>query len=374
MKTSPKIHYFRSGLLLLVLTASVNGGELDSQLAAICKSQDVPGLIAASVGPDGLIETAFAGVRKRGTKNAIQLNDQFALGSNSKSFTATLAGVLVDDGKIQWSTTIAEVWPDLPVHAEFKNVTLEQLLAHTGGLQSDLPLTGGEWSSFFAEKYKPEEERDRMCGILLPKPPAGTVGQHVYSNLGYVVAVAMLEQRGQQPFEKMMQDRVFKPLGMTRTEFYSAKQLKRTKAPLWGHRDGAMPIQPGELGSENPTVYAGCGTIRTTINDWAKYVQWHLSESAAPVLTSDETANRLHQGVADRGAPGQQYGYGWMQFNSPFGRTLQHAGSNTNQYSLVWVMPETKRATIVITNTGESQAFPACDAATALLMKSPAFQ
>jgi len=148
------------------------GGELADKLAAICKSQDVPGIIAASVGPDGVIESASAGVRKRGSDDAIAMDDQFAIGSNSKSFTATLAAVLVDDDAIDWSTTIFEVWPDQPVHAGFKEVTLEQLLAHTGGLQGDLP-NGAEWISFFAEKYKPEQERARMCQLVLTKVPPG---------------------------------------------------------------------------------------------------------------------------------------------------------------------------------------------------------
>ncbi|SFJ42162.1 serine hydrolase domain-containing protein [Planctomicrobium piriforme] len=360
--------------LLAISATSAAGGELEDKLAAVCKSQDVPGIIAASVGPDGVIESAAAGVRKRGSDDAVTRGDQFALGSNSKSFTATLAAVLVDENAIDWSTTISEVWPDQTVHAKFKKVTLEQLLAHTGGLQCDLP-NGAEWAKFFDERFTPEQERTRMCRLVLAKPPKGTVGKHVYSNLGYVVAAAMLEERGKKPFEQLMQERIFGPLGMTNTEFYSAKDLKNTKAPLlWGHQSGGGPIKPGEPGSENPTVYAGCGTIRTTIDDWAKYIGWHLNESAGPVLKRDETLRHLHEGVADRGAPGQSYGFGWIHFQSSFGRTLQHAGNNTNQFSLVWVMPETKRATLVITNTGQEQAFAACDAATAILMKSPAFQ
>lgn len=362
--------------ILALFATHAAGGELEDKLAAVCETQDVPGIIAASVGPDGVIESAAAGVRKRGSGDAIATDDQFSLGSNSKSFTATLAAVLVDDGAIDWSTTISEVWPDQPVHRGFKDVTLEQLLAHAGGLQGDLPLDGAEWSSFFAGRFEPERERARMCYLLLTKPPEGTVGHYAYSNLGYVIAAAMLEERGKKPFERLMKDRVFEPLGMTNTEFYSATRLQRAEGPLlWGHVAGSGdPIKPGEPGSENPTVYAGCGTIRTTINDWAKYIRWHLNESAGPVLQADETLRRLHEGVANRGTPGQSYGFGWIHFESSFGRTLQHAGSNTNQYSLVWVMPDTKRATLVMTNTGQEQAFAACDAATAALMTSPAFR
>src|SRR3990172_3675341 len=161
--------------ILAVSAMPAAGGELEDKLAAVCKSQDVPGIIAASVGPKGVIESAAAGVRKRGSNDAIKADDQFSSGSNSKSCAATLAAVLVDDDAIDWSTTISEVWPDQPVHAGFKNVTLEQLLAHTGGLQGDLPTSGAEWRSFFAERNKPEQERARMCQLLLTKPPEGTV-------------------------------------------------------------------------------------------------------------------------------------------------------------------------------------------------------
>ena len=349
-------------------------GELEDKLAAICRDHDVPGIIAASVGPDGVIESASAGVRRRGSAEAVSTDDQFAIGSNSKSFTATLAAVLVDDGLIDWSTTIGEVWPDEPIHDGFKQVTLEQLLAHTSGLQPN--LDGPQWASFFAERNQPEQERARMCSLVLTKAPEGTLGQYEYSNLGYVVAAAMIEKRGKRPFERLMQDRVFKPLEMTSTEFYSAAKLKRTSTPLlWGHRqDDGEPIKPGASGAENPTVYAGCGTIRTTIADWAKYIAWHMQESAAPVLKSDDTLRQLHKGIADAGAPGQTYGFGWLNFQSGYGRTLQHSGNNTNQFSLVWVMPEAQRATLVITNTGQDHSFPACDAATVVLMQSPAFQ
>lgn len=360
---------------ILVLSATPSdAGELEDKLAAICKDKNVPGIIVASIGPNGVIESAAAGVRKRGADGVVTTDNQFAIGSNGKSFTSTLAAVLVDDGAIEWSTTISEVWPNQPVNSEFKDVTLEQLLAHTGGLQCDLG-NGPDWASFFAERYKPQQERARMCKLLLTKTPKGTVGKHVYSNLGYVVAAAMLEERGKKPFEQLMKDRVFKPLGMTNTEFFSAKKLKRAKEPvLWGHRASGDPIKPGTAGSENPTVYAGCATIRTTIHDWAKYIGWHMNESASPVLKNDKTLVQLHKGVADRGAPGQTYGFGWINFKSAYGRTLQHAGSNTNQYSLVWVMPDAKRATLIITNTHEKQAFSACDAATLTLMKSPAFK
>ena len=89
--------------ILAISATHAAGGELEDKLAEICESQDVPGIIAASVGPDGVIESAAAGVRMRGSDDAIETDDQFSLASNSKSFTATLAAVLVDDDAIDFT-------------------------------------------------------------------------------------------------------------------------------------------------------------------------------------------------------------------------------------------------------------------------------
>jgi CubicO group peptidase (beta-lactamase class C family) len=153
--------------ILAMSATPAAGDELEDKLAAIVKSQDVPGIIAASVGPDGVIESAWAGVRKRGSDDAIATDDQLSIGSNSKSFTATLAAVLVDDDVIDWSTTISEVWPDQPVDAKFKHVTLEQLLAHTG------PVV-----QLLRRAIHTGMERARMCYLLLTNSPEETVGKY----------------------------------------------------------------------------------------------------------------------------------------------------------------------------------------------------
>ena len=114
--------------------------------------------------------------------------------------TATLAAVLVDAGKIEWETTIGEVWPKATgkdLHPELRKVTLDQLLSHQGGVPGNISdLSQEAWAKHFEEKLSPTLERKAMLKLALSKAPSEPQGAFVYSNLGYAIASAMLETRG----------------------------------------------------------------------------------------------------------------------------------------------------------------------------------
>ena len=347
----------------------------ENALASLCETEKVPALLAAEVSPEGVVRSAAAGVRTRevstyeGEAAAAHLDDAFSLASCGKALTSALAAAIVDDGRLTWTTTIAEVWPEATVHESVQGVTLEQLLSHAGGLPES--LEGRAWASFFRERNPPRAERERLCRLVLRKPAASPVGEFSYSNVGYVVAAAMIEQRTDTPYEQLMQERLFTPLKMTATRFHDRETLRQAEQPLlWGHDDDGDPVRPGASGSENPTVYASASTIRTTLGDWGKFIAWTLRGEPGPVLKSPETVERLRMALVDRG-DGTKYGYGWIRFEIPgLGEVAQHGGSNTTNYVLVWLLPERKRATLVVTNTGEKHAFATCDATTQWLFQT----
>ena len=73
---------------------------------------DIPALAGAIVSDTGIIEAEAAGCRHYGGEENVTINDCFHLGSNGKSFTAVLIGVLVDEGKFNWSTTLPEIYSE----------------------------------------------------------------------------------------------------------------------------------------------------------------------------------------------------------------------------------------------------------------------
>src|SRR5690242_20277101 len=84
-----------------------------------------------------IIAQGAAGVRKRGTAERITLDDQFHLGSCTKAMTATLVAMLVEEGKLNWTTTLGELFADTvkPMDPASEKVTLRQVLAHRAGLR-----------------------------------------------------------------------------------------------------------------------------------------------------------------------------------------------------------------------------------------------
>jgi CubicO group peptidase (beta-lactamase class C family) len=84
-----------------------------------------------------------AGTRRAGQDIPVGLEDRFHLGSDTKAFTSLLAGQFVEEGKLRWDSTLAEIFPELrdKMDAEFAKITLEELLSHSSGLAADGPET-----------------------------------------------------------------------------------------------------------------------------------------------------------------------------------------------------------------------------------------
>ena len=97
------------------------------------------GMAAAVLRGERIIAQGVAGVRKRGTAERITLDDRFHLGSCGKAMTATLVAMLVEEGKLNWTTTLGELFADTvkPMHPAWEKVTMRQVLAHRSGLPFD---------------------------------------------------------------------------------------------------------------------------------------------------------------------------------------------------------------------------------------------
>ena len=348
--------------------------ELEKILADICRKQQVPSLTIAVVRSDEIVTMECSGVRKSGTDDAIELSDRHPLGSNTKSMTATLAAKVVESGKIKWDSTIRQVWPDAApkhIHPSLHDVTLNELLSHQSGLAANLTdLGGNDWGSFFQEKASPTVERRRMLMLIMKKKAKHSRGEYHYSNIGYVVAAAMLEKSTGEEFEAMMHRDIFKPLKMDSADFRTLASAKKLKAPLlWGHQDNGNPISPRKAGAENPSAYASAGTVHLAIADYAKYAQWHLAQKPAPVLSTQEALDHLHKGQIEVPSLGGKYGGGWIHLKTPLGPAMTHGGSNTNSYASIWIFPDKDFAAVVCSNAGLKFGFPASDKAVQELIK-----
>lgn len=336
--------------------------DLNSFLTPMLQKYDLPALAAAIVTSNGIVAQGAVGVRKYGTNTPVTIDDEFHLGSDTKAMTATIVAMLVEQGKLSWTTTLAAALPDLAVTMDpaYRSVTLEQLMAHRAGFTDDSWPEDETFQSMHALKGTPREQRWRYAQAVLREPPKKVQpGEFLYSNRSYAIAGVIAERTANIAWEDLMQDWLFKPLGMTTCGFGPMGTPGKDDQP-WQHTGRGKdhgPIGPGPL-SDNPVVIAPAGEVHCSVGDWAKFIQANLrGEKGLPGILKPETFKKLH--TATYGI----YGFGWGGVDRPWGggRVLTHAGSNTQNYAVVWMAPLRDFAVLVMTNQGGDTAAKACD-------------
>jgi CubicO group peptidase (beta-lactamase class C family) len=370
---TPALRFVRRAVCLAMLTRQVSaqdGSEdANSLLEPIRQKHQLPALAAAAVVEGRTVAIGATGVRKFGGTEAVTNADLWHLGSCTKSMTASLAGILVQEGKIKWDTKVADVFPAIRgrMHRAWREVTLEQLLTHRSGAPADAPAE--LWMEAGRQMGRPRDQRLAFVRGLVeraPEAPPGT--KFIYSNQGYAMAGAMLEQIGGQPFETLLKQRLFDPLGMKSAGFGAPGQPGKVDQP-WGHIGSGAVLQPIEPGpqADNPPAITPAGRVHCSIADFARYAAWHArGATRGATLLSDATFTKLHAA-----ASGQDYAMGWVVTERAWGggTVLTHAGSNTMWFCVVWIAPVKEVAVVATTNAAGPEAEKACDEAVGALLR-----
>jgi CubicO group peptidase (beta-lactamase class C family) len=319
----------------------------------------VPALGAAVVNGKGLTAVAVVGVRKRGTEVPATVTDSFHVGSNTKALTATMLASLVEEGKLDWDTTLEKAFPELArtMTKGLRAVTLTQLLSHHAGLPVDLP---GGWGKV-PLRGTPLGQRDTALRIGLKAKPAAEPGnKFLYSNLGYVMAAVMAERATRKPWEQLMRERVFKPLKMTGAGFGAMGKKGSTDQP-WQHESDGTPVEPGPA-SDNPPSLGPAGRVHCSLPDYARFLADLLRGArGADALLKSATYKKLLTSPY----PDRFYCLGgWAgQAKSPVARggmVLAHDGSNSLNFASAVVIPARDFALAVVTNQGGERGEKAC--------------
>lgn len=323
---------------------------------------DLPALAGAIVTTDTIVDAQAVGSRRYAGPMNVTNDDCFHLGSNTKAITAVLLGVLVDEGRVSWTTTLPAIFPEHAsvMRSEYQNVTVRELLSHSAGFVRDAAR------SF--ETGAPREQREEMVAWALTQPPATTCGRFLYSNLGFSIAGAIAEKLADRPYEELVIERVLQPLGITTAGFGPMGTIGKEDQPLQ-HTTSHSPIEP-TLDSDNPPIYSPAGRLHMSIGDWARYIQWVLTaETGQQNLLRPETARALTNPVVSDGT-GAQYALGWSVFNSAWanGKVLAHNGSNGMNFSEAVVAPNRRFAVIATTNQGPGSSVNPTDPAVGRLI------
>ena len=233
----------------------------------------------------------------------------------------------------------------------------------------------------------PRKERRDVCRAVLRKPPEKEPGKgFLYSNIGYVIAGAMAETVAGKPWEELMRERLFRPLGMASAGYgppgmappklakpagkKTASQQSAGSQPC-GHTGNGTPMPPS-WDADNPASYGPAGTVHVSLGDWAKYASFHLEgergiavipPGAKRPLLSVESIRRLHAPFGDTIPPGNSHyamGWGVSKIAKTGEPALIHFGSNGLWLAGIGLYLQRNVAILVVINQGGAHAQQAC--------------
>lgn len=347
---------FSTAWVLAVSAAPSTPPDATDALEIIRQTHHLPALVVVVVEDGKICHRAAAGVRKSGDPTPVMCHDKFHIGSCTKSMTSTLTAMFIEDGKLRWDTTIADVFPELKrsMHKHYQAVTVEQLLTHRGGVPGAPPAAA--WKRAWEQKGTPVQQRREFIEAVLSQPPEAMPGtKMIYSNQGYAIIGAMLEKIAGTPWESAITERLFKPLHMDSAGFGPPGANGTVDQP-WGHTRKGSAVVPSQ--ADNPPAIAPGGRVHCSLDDLARFTMFHLQRNPTSGLLRPETLDKLHTPPN-----GGNYACGWVVVKRRWasGDALTHNGSNTMWYVVMWLAPARDFSVVVGTNIGGSDAEQGCD-------------
>ncbi len=329
----------------------VDGNKAFSQSASaavdrIAREDGFSGVILVARGNQVLLRKASGlADRERNIPNTVET--KFPLESITKQFTAAAILLLIEDGKLSLTDPIAKYYPACP--PAWKDITIAQLLTHSSGIDDDA-VNFQSYRDFIVQTGK--------------TPLAFAPGADFrYSNAGYGLLTAVIENVSGQSYSEFMRSRIFVPLGMRNTGYGevpggAVKGYIRSVSAPSGH-DEWQSGSPARL-----ETHGGFGGLYSTLDDmliWSRALDSDklLSPASRQAMFTDY---------------GHNYGFGW-RFASKFDRKLVwHTGNDQDAgfASILDRFPVEGLTVIVLTNNiglthstatltvaGESTTFPA---------------
>lgn len=338
----------------------------DNTIQKILKDWNVPGCGIGIVVKDKLVFAKGYGYRDVERKLPVTPNTLFQIASNTKLFTATAIGFLVEEGKLDWDKPIKNYVPQIQFYNDElnANVTIRDMLSHRTGISRHDNI----W-------YKSDFSRQELFDRIKYLEPSIPLRQgYLYNNLMYGAAGSVVEYLSNQTWEEFVSNRIFKPLGMTHSMFVTEEMLKQSDfmTPYYEKRDTTL-LLPFPFYTKFQGV-GPCGSIISSINDLSNWLIAQMNggkfnnKEVIPAAIIKETLQpaSLTASVPDKYFENLNSIYGMGRGTSSYKghyRT-QHGGAIGGIYSNVSFMPADSVGVIVFINGAHAYPLPGIIAST----------
>lgn len=327
--------------------ASAPTALMDAYLRSLVASQHFSGVVRVSRG-ERLLWTCAYGEACREWHVPNTPATAFHIGSISKQFTAVAVLLLQDAGKLEVGDSLGHWLPDAPT--AWRSITIHQLLTHTSGIPDLVRLPE------FTDLATRHTTLDEEIHLLESKPLLHVPGtESHYGNSGYLIAARIVELASGVPFERFVDERIYRPLHMSHSGYASGEGVISGQANGYVWRNGAWS-QPAYLDMSIPV---GAGAEYSSAPDLDRY----LSALHGGQLLS---AKALAQMCTDYG---DEYGYGWEVTRVHGHRAIQHTGDINGYGAHIAYFPEGGERIILLSNTQGVRIHAASDSLAAILFE-----
>lgn len=317
---------------------------------------EIPGLAIGVIKDDDLVFAQGFGQREIGTGQPVDENTIFAIGSNTKAFTATALGLLVQEGKLSWDDPVLQYLPGFQLFDPYvtREIRVRDLLCHRSGL----PTWGGDLLSY-GSTYTQDEILHRIRHIPLTLKFRSDYG---YSNMMFSAAGKIIAVVAQSSWEEFIKQRLFQPLGMTRSST-SINQLADADNIAMPHEKISGQIQ--SLPYRNLDNHHPAGAINSTVIDMIQWLRFQLNNGQvgeeqllkASILEETHTPHTLNPLTPEMKKlmpiptnHFRAYGLGWglMDYQGQF--VIIHSGGVDGMLSMTAMLPEINLGIVILTN------------------------
>jgi len=360
-----RLHLFLLALAALVLSTSAwplraqepsvdaKLAGFDEEMAKILKDWNVPGIGVGIVVKDKLVFAKGYGYRDYGKKLPFTSQTTVPIASNTKLFTATACGLLVEAGKLAWDEPVRKFVPSIQFYNDDLNreISIRDMLSHRTGITRHDTI-------WYKSDFSRRELFERLKYLEPTKPLRTTF---LYNNMMYTGAGYIVELLSGKTWEDFVHDRILVPLGMKNTVFSidDLEKLPDHGIPYTEHRD-SFELHPIPFYRESVAV-GPAGAINSNLEDLSRWLIAQLNNGVVDgrqVLPANVIKETLAPAMALPNAALEARGWGEL-LNSVYGTgrwtgsyrghlIAYHGGDINGFHSQVSIMPQDGYGVIVL--------------------------
>ncbi|MGH7448175.1 MAG: serine hydrolase domain-containing protein, partial [Longimicrobiales bacterium] len=329
---------------------------LDDYIMHALPEWEVPGLAIAVIRNDTVIHARGYGVRELGRSGAVDENTLFAIASTTKAMTAAALGMLVDEDRLDWDDHVSEHLSSYRLSDPFitHELTIRDLLTHRSGIsRSDNLWIAG-----------PFDRAEVLRRARYLPSTRGFRSEYGYHNVMYIAAGEVVAARSGLSWDDFIAQRLFEPLGMTRSTTRAAVvETRDNVATSHTNVDGRVQAVP----RRNYDNIGGAGAVFSSVRDMAQWIRLHLNHGMyeGTRLLSPQTMRELHMPqmiirtdtATERMFPNtnlRAYALGWNVQDYHGRKLVHHSGSLNWTRTQIGMVPSEGIGVVVTANYGSS--------------------